>query len=602
MSAPAWEDTTDVSVPAKGAPHFEDTQPMERADAEHPLTASLYNNDTDRMKAGFGDAPGIAAAHLLKPGFGQGPVLRTQRNSSGDIVSQGQDGTFYKDGFQDNPKDDKITNGLGRIQSFLARNVGNAPGVAGLMGAGALGTSFAGPAGGMAAGGAGSMTGEEVRQLIGQTLGVNSGQNNTQDLQAEGLNGLASEVGGQAINALARPVMPYVARGAAKVMSGLSGVDADKALRTLMRRGAVFNPIDDTQLLGKMGGIEQAGSAATEGKLIQNARTQYRANPVQVNTEPLLNEQDAATRLALPNPSVGGQLTPEEYAAYRKEYQSRMTSTQMSDEPLPGAMASKGVYTPGEVTPPVMASPLKPAMGLSPGFQETKPVVIQKGSQAPPVLTGYQNTMPSQDAAQLSQYADDLQRGVVSAGAYKGGASSDRDTSLRQTLLGRIKAALHAGAPEYSAADARYRNFADQNSLLKGLTTPAAQQSTVEQLIKSPIKDNMRDAAAAVIPSTNQKIMDLAAKREWGNPANKPFANGLNLSARDVVRLGLVAGGAGSSFLAHDPTAAAPWLGMAALTSPTIQYHLLREGMPLLKQLPAAALKSKFNPFTQEEK
>lgn len=513
-------------------------------DPERPAETDLYGNDDSRMKAGFASPEG--AAPLVKPGF-----QTVQKNSTGDLVAKAPDGRWYKD------QDSLLKNPGNWAESAL----GKAPGTAGMMAGGALGGFLGGgevasptaiPAA-IAGAGAGSAAGESFRQGIGGLLGVQK-KPDTQAIGQEAANGAFAETGGKALGAIAKPVIdvakPYVHSAMSAVMSKLSGVDRDAIMRTLEKRGAVFNPMD-SQTIAKQGASELAARDSAEGTAIaearQNLRTDAGLHPL--DTSKVIAPTLGAIDTAAANAKGEGQLTPTEGPAMRNRAILNLTSP--------------------------------PAVGIGPPA---------------PIAT----------VDDLSRYADGLQADVGKS-FQKSGLPSDgsaRSVSINQTQLGRIKGLLHTFSPKYGAADARFSSFADQSKLLKPLTNEGTQQSFVDNLIKSPAKDNARDAAAQLVPNAYENMLDLGANRAWEAPAAATFGGGIfHLTPRDKLRLGL----GGASYLVHhnDPNReglAASLLGAAALTTPEASQAFIKMGLPRLMQTPAALIKKNFSPFTTPEK
>lgn len=515
---------------------------------ETPADTDLYGDPMKRIQASFGDPQGIAAAHLLKQGFSK-PL----QNSNGDLVTQAPDGKWYRDGFVPKPGSgavNKIENGLGRAAQWGERNIGGLPGMAGMMLGGVAGAGLASVP--MAA--LGASAGEAVRQDVGKYVaGSYKGANANADLGDAAIGGGLGELGGKVLGAVAKPitsrVIPVAAKAAGSMMSKLSGVDADAIERTIMRRGNVFSP-PATQDLAKQGAAELGARDSAEGTAIQQARGVLRSQQGSdvVPTAGVLNETLGNIDRAAPNANGEGQLTPQEVGFMRQRAIRNLT------EPLPDG---------------------------------------QEGPRAP------RTTLES-----LSKYADGLQNDNATAQAFKRSGlpvdGSSRATSINQRQLGQVKGVLHDASSPYAAADAQFHQFADQSKLLKPLTNEGTQQSFVDSLANSPTRDNARDAAAALTPKFSQGVQDLSANRAWGKPGPTVLsAGGLKLSGRDLLRLGLVAGGGASSFLTNDPTTAGVGLTAAALMSPTLQYKAIQAGIPLAKQIPAALMKRAFTPYQE---
>lgn len=538
---------------------------------DKPAEQDLYGAIDRRVKAAFGDLKGAASQVL--PGFKD-----VRRNARGELVAQGADGRWYKDA-------DSLTKNPAQ---WFESALGQAPATAGMMLGGVAGTALgttAGPAApyaiplaAAAGGGAGAAAGENLRQYIGNKLGVHD-ETDTSAIAKEAEAGALAEMGGQAGMEVAKrvwgaggkalkAVAPRVAQAldtihpaniAATTTSTLTGVDKDAVRRTLERPSQVRNP-KGGQEVAKAAEAELLAADTAEGKAIQEARDAFHRDhgATDVDTSPLIQGLDKDLVRVQPNAAGEGQLTPAEIRALSDRQRKNLVR-----------------LTPEQPVTPV--SPYRPEV-------------------AEPVAT----------ASDLLKYADGLDADIArhfDASALPG-ARTPRNVSMMEAERGRVKDRLHQMSSPYEAADQRFSQWAQDSKLLRGLESPATQQGTVEQLVKSPTKDNARDAAARRIPNAYEDILDMAADRAWSD-TGPSLIKGAQFSGRDALKWGLVGSDLLNEGIGNERTNPYRGYGLAgaALLTPGAHRAAYRLGIPLLRESLPVYLRSKirrYSPFALE--
>lgn len=620
--------------------------PIPGSSPDAPSTANLYGSTIDRMKASFGNTPGLKP-FVEKDSSGKATGFsNTQKNKDGDLVAQYTDGKWYKDN-QD----------LSHPLNWIAGHTGGALPTGG-MGVGAVGGGAlagmaglpegplaigTGYAGGVAGAGFGSGVGEGIRANIGKILKTYQGDvtPSMKDQAVQG--GMAEAIGkpvGAAIGAIpgvkqaANTVADYTIRPALSKLSqimSLTGVDPKAAMRLLQRPSQVMGSTvgDSVSKTAEETAAELANSTSNEKNVYDAAQNKFLQNASpQISTNNAVGAIDSTLQRPgyTPNSFGYGAFDSDEVGqlqALKRAFKSRAPGTgetggywemkspqpktaaeaeQFARNNKPDIEASTNVATNAPVEgggPPALNTPSTnfppPAVKPTPPpFSETGDDSVGMGYKSfqGPELGGLQNSQSPQELAGNLQYL----RQASKPGYYnaKGAAQfrSDANAGVNASVLGGLKKDLYNDGPagqEFMDANNRSAKFMDNVDMMKGAENPATAESWASNLFGKN-RTATQKATQSTVPQSYEKLADIGAYKSFDSADKLPVLFG-------PTGRGALGATAAAIGMHGDPGIAATAAVLGTLTHPRVQRSLLNmSGQVINNKVPSMAIKA-MNPW-----